>query len=128
MEVVEYRDFLDQYRRAQVTSLESRLGTDGPPGTDHGALVEDPSVNPQTQANLEELRSQLVGAISELEERERLVATFYFYEGLTLIRDRQSPRPDRGAHKPDRQECLDQVAQAPSRLGSLLRELAGEPD
>lgn len=84
MEVAEYRGFLDRYSRIQVTSLEPRLGTDGPPDTEHGALVEDPSVNPRSQANLEELRSQLVGAISELEERERLVATFYFYEGLTL--------------------------------------------
>jgi RNA polymerase sigma factor for flagellar operon FliA len=48
-------------------------------------LVEDVSaVDPQSQAHVEELRSQLVGAISELEERERLVVTFYFYEGLTL--------------------------------------------
>jgi RNA polymerase sigma factor for flagellar operon FliA len=85
MEITEYRGFLDQYSRAQVTSLEGRLGTDGSPGIEHRALVEDPSaVNPQSQANLEELRSQLVSAISELEERERLVATFYFYEGLTL--------------------------------------------
>jgi hypothetical protein len=29
-------------------------------------------------------RSQLVDAISQLEERERLVALFYFYEGPTM--------------------------------------------
>jgi RNA polymerase sigma factor for flagellar operon FliA len=42
------------------------------------------AVDPQSRANLKELRTQLVDAISGLEERERLVATFYFYEGLTL--------------------------------------------
>ncbi len=33
---------------------------------------------------VEELLAHLVRAISELEEQEQLVATFYFYEGLTL--------------------------------------------
>ncbi len=85
MEVAEYRDFLERYSRAQLASLEARLETDGAPGLEYGALVEDPSaVDPQSRENLEDLRSQLVEAISQLEERERLVATFYFYEGLTL--------------------------------------------
>ncbi len=58
---------------------------DRPGSVEHGALVEDSSaVDPQSQANIEETRAQLVDAISQLEERERLVATFYFYEGLTL--------------------------------------------
>jgi len=85
MEVAEYHDFLDQYSRAQVASLDKRLEVDGKPGIEYGALVEDSSaVDPQSQANLEELRAQLVDAIDRLEERERIVATFYFYEGLTL--------------------------------------------
>ncbi len=59
--------------------------TYGKAGIEYGALVKDSSaVDPQSQANLEELRTHLVEAISELEERERLVATFYFYEGITL--------------------------------------------
>jgi RNA polymerase sigma factor FliA len=85
VEVGEYRGFLDQYSRAQVASLEARSEVGDKPGIEYGVLVEDVSaVDPQSQANVEELRSQLVGAISELEERERLVVTFYFYEGLTL--------------------------------------------
>ncbi len=83
LEVSEYRGFLDQYSRAQVASLEARL--EDRSGTENGTLVEDFSAaDPQSQANLEDLRAQLVGAINRLEERERLVATFYFYEGLTL--------------------------------------------
>lgn len=85
VEVAEYRGFLDQYSRAQVASLDARLEVVDRPGVEYGAMVEDSStVDPQSQANLEEVRAQLAGAISQLEERERLVATFYFYEGLTL--------------------------------------------
>ena len=85
LDVGAYHDFLDQYSRAQVASLEARLEVDGKPGIEYGALLEDSAaVDPQSQANLEDLRAQLIDAIGQLEERERLVATFYFYEGLTL--------------------------------------------
>ncbi len=85
MRISEYWGFLEQYSRAQVVSLEARLERDGGLGVEYGALVEDAAaVNPQSQANVEELRAHLIRAIGELEEQERLVATFYFYEGLTL--------------------------------------------
>jgi RNA polymerase sigma factor for flagellar operon FliA len=81
----EYHGFLDQYSRAQVASLEARLEVDGQPGIEYGALVEDvAAVDPQSHTNLIDLRSQLVEAVGRLEDRERLVATFYFYDGLTL--------------------------------------------
>ena len=83
--VEDHRNFLQQYSRAQVASLEARLEMDGGPGGEYGAFVVDTAaVDPQGRANLEELRTHLVQAISELEDQERLVATFYFYEGLTL--------------------------------------------
>ncbi len=85
IEVEEYHNFLDQYSRAQVVSLEARLDVEGGSGVEYGALVRDLSAaDPQSQANIGDLRAQLIAAIGELEERERLVATFYFYEGLTL--------------------------------------------
>jgi RNA polymerase sigma factor FliA len=84
VEVAEHCRFLDQYSRAQVASLETRLEVDGRSGIEYGAVVEDSSVvDPRSRANLEDLRTQLVGANSHLEERERLVVTFCFYEGLT---------------------------------------------
>ncbi|MCA1716326.1 MAG: sigma-70 family RNA polymerase sigma factor [Actinobacteria bacterium] len=68
-----------------MASLEARLEVDGKPGIEYGALVEDAAaVDPQSHTNLVDLRSQLVDAVGRLEDRERLVATFYFYEGLTL--------------------------------------------
>jgi RNA polymerase sigma factor FliA len=85
MEVVEYHAFLGKYSRTHVASLEGRLEAEGGSRIEYGAHVEDPSaIDPQSQADLEDLRAQLVNAISWLEEREKLVTTFYFYEGLTL--------------------------------------------
>lgn len=85
MGVEEYRGFLDQYSRAQVASLEARLDTEGGTIGEYGSLLVDAAAtDPQSQANLEELRAHLIDAIGDLEEQERLVATFYFYEGLTL--------------------------------------------
>ena len=81
----DHRNFLQQYSRAQVASFEARLEMDGGPGGEYGAFIADSAaVDPQGRANLEELRSHLVQAISELEDQERLVATLYFYDGLTL--------------------------------------------
>jgi RNA polymerase sigma factor FliA len=40
--------------------------------------------DPQSQANLAELRAHLIDAIHGLGEKERLVTNFYFYEELTL--------------------------------------------
>ena len=85
IKVEEYRNFLDQYSRAQVVSLEARLDVEGRSGVEYGALVRDVSAaDPQSQADNGDLRAHLIAAIGELEERERVVATFYFYEGLTL--------------------------------------------
>ena len=83
--VAEYREFLSQYSRAHVGSLEARLEIDGGIGAEYGSLLEDHGADdPQSEANRADLRAQLVGALENLGEQERLVATFYFYDGLTL--------------------------------------------
>jgi RNA polymerase sigma factor for flagellar operon FliA len=85
IKVAEYHDFRDRYSGARMSSLEARLEVDGRPGIEYGAFIEDSSaVDSQCQVSFEELRAQLVDAISRLVERERLVATFYFYAELTL--------------------------------------------
>lgn len=85
MEVTEYHAFLDKYSRAHVASLEARLEADGSSVVEFGVLQGNPSaIDPQDWANLQDLRAQLTDAIGRLEERERLITTFYFYEGLTL--------------------------------------------
>ena len=83
--VAEYREFLSQYSRAHVGSLEARLEIGGGIGAEYGSLLEDHGADdPQNEANRADLRAQLVGALENLGEQERLVATFYFYDGLTL--------------------------------------------
>jgi len=83
--IAEYRAFLSQYSRAYVGSLEARLEMDGNIGAEYGTLLEDRSADdPQNEANRTDLRTQLVEALGNLGEQERLVATFYFYDGLTL--------------------------------------------
>jgi len=80
-----YREFLSQYSQAQVSSLEHRVQAEGGFGAEFQALVLDPNArDPQSEAERTEIRAQLTDAIGELKEQERLVATFYFYQGLTL--------------------------------------------
>ena len=79
MKLSKYRGFLDQYSRAQVVSLDACLERDGGSGVEYRALVEYPAaVNLQSQTNVEEVRGHLARAIRDLDEQERVVATFYF--------------------------------------------------
>ena len=83
--LAEYRDFLRQHSRAQVSSLDSRLEVDGGLGAEFQTFVIDHGArDPQSEAERADIREQLSRAIEGLKEQERIVATFYFYEGLTL--------------------------------------------
>jgi RNA polymerase sigma factor for flagellar operon FliA len=85
MGLPEYQEFLRQHSRAQVSSLDSRLEVDGSLGAEFQTFVIDHGArDPQSEAEWSEVRAQLSHAIEGLKEQERLVATFYFYEGLTL--------------------------------------------
>lgn len=81
----EYQSFLKQYSRSQVGSLEARIEVGGNTGVEFQAMIVDRfAVNPESAAEMGEIREHLVQAIGSLEEQERVVATFYFYDGLTL--------------------------------------------
>ncbi len=83
--VTEHRAFLAQYARAQVRSLEARLECQGPPGAGLHDLIGDRSAtDPASAAEVAEVRARLVRAIESLGEQQRVVTTFYYYEGLTL--------------------------------------------
>jgi RNA polymerase sigma factor FliA len=83
--IEEHWAFLERCSRAQVASLEARLDPDGGAGGTLHELVPDGSApDPESAAEMAEVRSRLTQAIEELGERERVVTTFYFYEGLTL--------------------------------------------
>ena len=81
----EHRTFLDRCSRAQVGSLEARLECDGNlGGTLHELVADRSAADPQSAAEMAEIRARLVEAIEGLGEQARVVTTFYFYEGLTL--------------------------------------------
>jgi RNA polymerase sigma factor for flagellar operon FliA len=83
--VTEHRAFLDQYARAQVRSFEA--GGDiqgGPVGGLHDLIGDHAATDPASAAEVAEVRARLVRAIECLGEKERVVTTFYYFEGLTL--------------------------------------------
>ena len=81
----EHRAFLERCSRAQVGSLEARLDSDGNlGGTLHELVADRSTADPESAAEMAEVRARLTQAIGALGEQERVVTTFYFYEGLTL--------------------------------------------
>ena len=85
MTIGEYRRFLGQYSRSQVSSLEAKLGGESRTETEfQDRLADIGALDPQSEADTGDLQEQLAGAIGELGERERLIVTLYFHEGLTL--------------------------------------------
>jgi RNA polymerase sigma factor for flagellar operon FliA len=79
--IAEHRAFLERCRRAQGASLQARLECDG---NLHGLLADRRAADPELAVETAELRQRLLDAIKTLGEKERVVTTFYFYEGLTL--------------------------------------------
>lgn len=81
----EHRAFLLRCHLSQAASLEARVEFDGVPHSDlHELLRDNAASDPALAAELSEVRARLVEAIRTLSERERVVTSFYFYEGLTL--------------------------------------------
>jgi RNA polymerase sigma factor FliA len=83
--VTEHRKFLDQFARAHVRSLEARAEyQEGPASGLHDLIGDNSATDPASAVEVAEVRALLVRAIGCLGEKERVVTTFYFYEGLTL--------------------------------------------
>jgi RNA polymerase sigma factor for flagellar operon FliA len=85
MDLGKHRALLDRYARAQVGSLETRTECGRGSGRELHDLIPDRSAtDPASAAEAAEVRARLVRAIETLNEQERVVTTFYYYEGLTL--------------------------------------------
>ena len=83
--IAEHRAFLADLWRAQVGSLEARLEPEDGCARDlHQTVADGRAIDPESAAEAAEVRARLVEAIKTLGEKERVVTTFYFYEGLTL--------------------------------------------
>jgi RNA polymerase sigma factor FliA len=103
----EHREFLERCRRVQLCSLEGRQG--GPDGPPCRELVPDPAeTDPAATAEMAEVRAHLSRALRTLGERERVVTTRYFYEGLTL------------------REIGDSLSLTEGRISQILRRALGE--
>ncbi len=82
----EYHQLLDEIKSAAVTSLDE-VWTDGDDDEKLrlGDMVEDRLLpEPSTGVEGEAVKQTLTEAIEALPERERIVVTLYYYEGLTL--------------------------------------------
>ncbi len=83
MDVEELHDALAEIGRSGIAALDDFVGGDSQ--TSMGEMLADPAgVSPETVFQAEETRRGLVDAINRLPNRERLVVTLYYYEGMTL--------------------------------------------
>jgi RNA polymerase sigma factor FliA len=80
--ITDHRAFLDRVARSKVGSLEA--GCDALEGGLHDLVADRLAADPGMAAERAEVRAILVRAIEDLGEQERVVTTFYYYEGLTL--------------------------------------------
>ena len=85
VDVGRHRALLDRHACSQVGSLEARLECERGIGRELHDLIPDRSAtDPASAAEASEVRARLVRAIENLSDQERVVTTFYYYEGLTL--------------------------------------------
>ena len=83
MEVDELQGALAEIGRSGIAALDEFIGADSQ--TSVGEMLADPAgVSPESAFQAEETRTTLVDAINRLPNRERLVVTLYYYEGMTL--------------------------------------------
>ena len=83
LDAAEYRNFLQQQAKIRVLSLEAQFNEADTAFTG-GQIADEKSERPEISAQKAELRAELISAMESLDNRERLVVTLYFYEGLTL--------------------------------------------
>src|SRR5207247_3392590 len=82
----ELHDVVNQISFVSVMALDEVVAV----GDDRGDkislldILADPSLDPTTSLEGREMRGLLVGAINSLSEREKIVVTLYYFEGLTL--------------------------------------------
>lgn len=69
---------------SHLTHLDRPLGEAEDAGTLRDVIVDPRAIDPAGTLEEEDARRELAEAIQGLGERERLVVTLYYYEGLTL--------------------------------------------
>ncbi len=83
MEVEDLQGALAEIGRSGIAALDEFIGSDSQ--TSVGEMIADPNtVSPESAYQTEEARRGLVDEVNKLPERDRLVVTLYYYEGMTL--------------------------------------------
>lgn len=81
----EFADLLQDLARTTVVSLDDVLPSDADdPAAVLDRLADPDAADPLEAATLTDLRRRLADALRGIPERERLVVTLYYYEGLTV--------------------------------------------
>ena len=79
------QDRLGEIATLGIMALDDLLNPGERDSSTMGDLLADPSAaDPSGSFEQEETRYLLVDAVNRLSDRERLVVTLYYYEGLTL--------------------------------------------
>lgn len=83
IDVEDLRDNLAEISNLGLLALDEVFSAEG--GASLGDMVADPGgLSPEAAFQREETRRVLADSINRLPDRERLVLTLYYYEGLTL--------------------------------------------
>src|SRR5688572_30432859 len=85
MDVEDVRKFLGQLSLVNVVALDELLTDDDGGAPRLGDTLQDSSaLDPQAMAEHGEARQLLARAVEQLPEREKVVVSLYYFEGLTL--------------------------------------------
>ncbi len=85
MDVEDIRKFLGQLSLVNVVALDELLTDDDGGAPRLGDTLQDTSaLDPQAMAEHGEARQLLARAVEQLPEREKVVVSLYYFEGLTL--------------------------------------------
>ena len=83
----ELHDVVTQISLVSVMALEETVGGGGEDGEQRSlldTLADAATVDPTSGLEGQEMRGMLAAAINSLSEREKVVVTLYYFEGLTL--------------------------------------------
>jgi RNA polymerase sigma factor for flagellar operon FliA len=79
LNVEEYQSFMQETEGAAMSTVYTDVDTNV-----LESIPDDEKNNPFEILNAEQTRLQLIKALEQLPERERLIVTLYYYEGLTF--------------------------------------------
>ncbi len=111
----EVYDLIASLSTAYLLSLDQPLGHTDEGDSSYGDFVEDQSVTPLMEVEFAEERQALRDAIGQLDEREQMIVTLHYFEGVTF----DAISRELGVSK-------QRVSQLHSRAVKTLRQFLGD--